>query len=194
MGYKVTTQPTIEPITLAEAKNYLQIDDFTDDDALINDLIKAARVDTEKFLNVGLIEQTVKQYYNDWENNAVYGSSLRLSLSPVLSIESIQYVDTDGATQTLASTEYQTDLVNLPCHIYAGYNKTLPTVRTQTVNAVTVTYKVGYGTTAADVPRNIKNAMYLMIRDWYDNRENPVREKMHTAARNILAKVRRQYL
>jgi uncharacterized phiE125 gp8 family phage protein len=42
MGYaKVITAPTITPLTLSEAKNYLKIDVSTDDD-LITDLIKGA--------------------------------------------------------------------------------------------------------------------------------------------------------
>ena len=43
--HKVTVQPTIEPVSLADAKVWLKVHpDVTDDDDLIRALIKTARV------------------------------------------------------------------------------------------------------------------------------------------------------
>jgi len=47
--YKVTTQPTFEPITLADAKDWLKVHpDVVDDDNLIRALIASARSWAEK--------------------------------------------------------------------------------------------------------------------------------------------------
>ncbi|MFB6456487.1 head-tail connector protein [Chitinophaga sp. Hz27] len=51
----------VEPVTLAEAKSYMRIDDdVTADDNLILNLITAAREDTEKYTGCSIIERTVK--------------------------------------------------------------------------------------------------------------------------------------
>lgn len=48
-----------EPVTPAEAKNWLKID-VPDDDTLLTMLIKAARKQCENFLNMSLVPKTVK--------------------------------------------------------------------------------------------------------------------------------------
>lgn len=181
MAYKKTVAPASEPFTLAEVKNFLQIDDFEDDDGLITALIEAVRTDTEEYLNKCLIQTTIQEYYS------VFDAKMFLSLNPVLSIDEIIYTDQNGTSQTLAT--YQSDLISEPAFFASAVNASFPAVQSNTVNPIRVTYKSGFGTTADDIPKNIKQAMLLMIRDNYDNRENPVR-KMRTAAQLMLQKTR----
>lgn len=189
MAYKVIIEPPSEVVTLSEAKNHLQIDDYTVDDSLITDLIQAVREDTEAYLNQKLIQTTVKEYYRGYSIDADYGECMRLSLSPVLSVDEIKYKDETGTTQTLATDKYQIDIENIPCHIYKGIGQTLPSIQKNVVNPLVVTYTVGYGATAMDVPRSIKQAMLLYIRYLYDNRDDPVRA-LPTASKNLLNKHR----
>jgi uncharacterized phiE125 gp8 family phage protein len=181
MAYKKTVPPATEPFTLAEAKNFLQIDDFEDDDDLITALIEAVRIDTEEYLNRCLIQTTIQEYF------PVFEPQMFLSLNPVLSIDEIIYTDQNGTSQTL--TTYQSDLISEPAFIAPTANTSFPSVQSNIVNPIRVTYKSGFGTTADDIPKNIKQAMLLMLRDNYDNRENPVR-KMRTAAQLMLQKIR----
>jgi uncharacterized phiE125 gp8 family phage protein len=182
MGYRVTIPPTVEPIPLAEAKEHLRIE-TTEDDALLQSIIAAARIAIENYLDQKLITQTVVEYFESFPENG----SFDLRFYPVQSIDSITYVDTDGATQTWDSSNYQVDLYGLygggPARIDAAYSATYPSIREQ-MSPVTVTYVAGYGG-RDDVPEDIKAAMRLLIADLYDNRNNPTRER-HTLWMNVL--------
>lgn len=94
---------------------------------------------------------------------------LRLGRAPVVSLTSITYVDTNGATQTLDATKYQADLATEPARILPVYGSYWPVVRPQ-LNAVTATYVAGYGAYTA-VPDAIKHAMRILVSHWYENRE-----------------------
>ena len=96
--WKVSTAPSSEPITLAEAKLYLRVD-TTADDALITALITAARETVERYTSRALVTQTITQVLDCFP-----GFGFRLAVHPVQSITSITYKDSNGSDQTLADT------------------------------------------------------------------------------------------
>ncbi len=68
--------------------------------------------------------------------------------------------------------EYVVDADSFPGAFYCAYGKTYPP--TQNIyNAVTVRFVAGYANAGA-VPQRIKQAMFLLIGHWYENRENSV--------------------
>ena len=75
------TAPSSEPVTLTEAKLYLRVDNTTED-ALISDLIVAARMDAEKYLKRSLISQTWQLSYNEYVERAV-----SLPMPPIANLE-----------------------------------------------------------------------------------------------------------
>lgn len=52
------TDPTTEPVTLNEAKDWIKID-WVDDDAVVNRLITSCREAIENYTNCSLVEKTV---------------------------------------------------------------------------------------------------------------------------------------
>jgi len=89
----------------------------------------------------------------------------------LVSVGSIQYVDTDGATQTLAATEYTVDATQrAPGRIVEAFDKSWPDTRV-TPNAVTVTFDAGFGA-AVDVPEEYKQIIKLYFEHLYDHRES----------------------
>lgn len=93
---------------------------------------------------------------------------------PLISVTSITYVDTDGATQTWASSNYTVDApvgdFAEPGRICPVYGQVYPVTRAQPA-AVTIRFVAGYGAAASAVPQPIKSAMKLLIGIWYANRE-----------------------
>lgn len=191
----ILTQPTVEPVTLAEAKQHLRVD-VADDDDLISVLIAGARQSAEGICRRALCTQTVKLvldqfpapnvnigsanwYGPQWgtspgpltvlQPSGKTGFEIILPLTPLMTVTSIKYIDQDGVQQTLAASAYKVDSVTEPARILPAYGTTWPQTRNE-INAVEVVYQAGYGA-AADVPAGIKAWMKLRIGAMYDNRE-----------------------
>jgi len=185
MAWKVTTAPVNEPWTLAEVKSYLKIDD-SNEDSMLNTLIKGARMVAESYLNQGLITQTVTEKLDRLGDPTIY-----LSVSPVLAVSSFQYANSENTTATFAATDYVVDTFSKPARLNLGYGKTWPTLYGN-INDVTITYTVGYGTESSAVPFQIRQAILLMVADTYENRQDYVR-RLPTASQYLLDQYRVQY-
>lgn len=165
MPRALVTLPSAEPVSLSEAKAHLRVTS-TNEDSLINSLITAARMWAEDFTQRALITQT-------WEYKLdAFVDEIEIPLPTLQSVTSIQYVDTAGATITLANTEYTVDTAAERGLVRLAYDKSWPSTRTQ-ANAVTIRFIAGYGG-AASVPGTIKAACLLMLGELYERRETTI--------------------
>ncbi len=169
MGLSVVTPPANEPVSLAEARKHCRID-HAEDDGLLTGIILAARQWAETYLRRALCTQTLDYTLACWPDTIV------LPRPPHQSVTSISYVDAAGATQVLASSEYQVDLSSdsLAARIRPAYQKTWPTTRLDTFNPITVRYVAGYGGNPSNVPDAIRSAILLLIGNLYEHREDTV--------------------
>jgi uncharacterized phiE125 gp8 family phage protein len=163
MGLKLKTAPSVEPVTLAEAKLHCKVD-AADDDALITALIVSARQQAEHATGRALVTQV-------WElsMDAFPADSLEIPRPILQTVDSITYLDTAGIRQTLANTEYQVIVDELIGRVVPAYDKTWPTCREQP-GSVVVTFTAGYGL-AVSVPSSIKAWMLLAVATLYGQRE-----------------------
>lgn len=169
------TAPGVEPLEPAKLKGPLRID-YTDDDIELDDLIVEARQWAESELGRVLITQTVTEKF------VSLGDTLELRWPPVQSVTSVAYIDTNGDSQNLSTSIYE-----LGHHLGIGrvrlkYSQVWPATRDQD-DAVTVTYKTGYGDAATDVPRAIRNAMILYCQYRYDG---SIDEQLLITAKRLL--------
>lgn len=185
LTYKVTAENAVKPVTLAEAKLHLKMDDIDADDTLIDGLIAAATEHAQNYTNRMFLSSEIKQVYNRFPAS---GEVLRLAVTPVISVASVVYKDEDGNNQTWSSDDYVLDLYSEPCEISEAKNVSFPNTIEER-NAVTITYTSGYGTTADDVPNAIKQAIYLLLSHFYNYRSDTVSEK-RTAAERLLGMYR----
>lgn len=180
MELKVTTPPAAEPLSSAEAKLHLRVDHSTDD-TLITALITAAREHVENYISGSLVQQTRAVYLSVWPY-----SPFRLPCGPVQKIDSVKYTDSDGAEHT-ASTDlyYLTPGGEIALEPYESW----PTARLRGPGAIEITYTTGYPPQVtvipgegddpdteetdydANIPQAIKQAMLLLIGEWYEQRE-----------------------
>ena len=161
--YKLITKPTKYPITLAEAKMYCRITKNVED-ALLQGLIYAAINLVEEYALTQIMHATWMVQLTEWPKNNI----IELGKGQVQSITSVQYNNASGDTESmLIDTDYDVDLVSLPARLFVisppALNAGLPWVR--------VTYVVGITNTEAQVPDDIKDAIYLTVRNLYDNRD-----------------------
>lgn len=154
--------PATEPVTLTEAKAQCSVDG-SDHDAMLTWLIAAARQAAESATSQAMFTQTL-----DLTIDAFPCGDIILPRSPLQSVTAITYIDSSGATQTLAADQYQVDAASQPPRIAPAYGLVWPTTRTQ-LNAVKVRFVAGY-TSAALVPADLKAWMLLFIAAMFENR------------------------
>lgn len=177
MSLKQTSAPSAEPVKLAEAKDHLRVDDTNSDDYISNFLIPMARAWCENFTGRQLVQATWEWKLDRFPRRDDHW--LLLPKSPVVSVESVQYIDTDGATQTWNAANYQVDTDSEPGRLMPVPEKSWPDEDGDRFDAVTVTFKAGYADSnsppaADEVPAALKYAMLRVIQDTFDIRGDEV--------------------
>jgi uncharacterized phiE125 gp8 family phage protein len=157
----VTVAASAEPLDTVSAVEHLRAQGAGAESEIAR-LVSAARAYVENYTGTRLITQTLALRSDDWADLE------NLPVAPVQSITSISYVDTDGATQTLAGSVYDARLYGLAPTIVLKFNQVWPTI--QMGSLITVTAVVGYGA-AADVPPDLIHALKLLLGDFYQFRE-----------------------
>jgi hypothetical protein len=105
---------------------------------------------------------------------------IQLPRSPVTTVDSITYIDTAGATQTLPSSLYSLDTYGLSRCIHLAYGASWPATRAVS-NAVRIQFKAGW--TAALLPKAMKQAILVEIElQW--NKLAPDDRKAYEGARD----------
>jgi uncharacterized phiE125 gp8 family phage protein len=166
----LVTAPAAQPLSVDEAKSHLRVD-HTTDDTLIESLIKAATQIAERFQNRRYINQTWRLTMDRFPDD---GCAIEIPIGPLSSVTSITYTDSDGAAQTWGTSNYQVDTRSVQGRIVPDPDTVYPTTEYNKLNAVTVTFVVGYGASSASVPENIRHAIRMIIGDLYNHRESTI--------------------
>jgi len=160
------TGPATTAISLAEAKAFLRVDsDYDDDDSYITSLIGVATNVVEQFTRRRLITQTYNIYYDE------FPPYIDLQVGNVASVTHVKYYDTDNTLQTLDTSQYDVDIRVKPGRIYQAEDGNFPNTY-ERANSVEVEFVVG--SAASDVEDAIKQAMYIVIGRYYENRQDVV--------------------
>lgn len=183
----LVTPPAAEPLTAAEVWEHLRVDltgspAAPADASLIAALIKAVRQHLDGrdgWLGRALVPQTwdlkLRAFPAACRGNP--DGAVILPLPPLISVDQIIYIDSDGASQTLASSLYTVSGVDGfgRGRVEPSYGNAWPATR-DVPEAVAVRFTAGYasGNSPEDgsaVPEAIGQAMLLMIGHLYANRE-----------------------
>ena len=164
---ELSTAPTLEPLTLDEVRDQLNIDTSAQD-GLLDAIRVAARGEIESRLSKALLTSTWKLRLGGWPSTG----EIRLPRPPLVSVSSIAYIDTNGASQTLAASQYTVDKYVEPGRIVPAYGVSWPSLRAVPAN-VTVTYIAGWPAPGS-IPREILQAMLLTIGHLYEQRETHI--------------------
>lgn len=187
----VITEPASEPVSVAQLKLHLRLNNGTDEDDLLSSYISAARITFERMTGLAIKPQTVRQYLQRWPDSlphdlawqygydywsagqpyyqtvaqtAGFGGwpdRIVLMRQPVTSIVAFKYYDTDGQLQTVSS--YSSDLASNPPSVWTTNR---PTLWQQGTPVAYVEYATGYAT----VPAPITAAIRLLAAHWYEFR------------------------
>jgi len=163
-NYRVTTAPATEPVSLTEMKSQVRVD-ITDEDTILATYIAAARQYCEVYTNRAFITQTITQEWDCFTNPLVLG------VSPVVSLTTLKYYDTNESQQTITdnTANIQKDFNSSNPALYEGLTNAFPSIGSS-INPIEAIYVAGYGASSV-VPDAIKHAIKLMVSHLYENRE-----------------------
>jgi uncharacterized phiE125 gp8 family phage protein len=188
MTTRIITPPTVEPVTLAEAKLHLKEDLVSvDNDARISVLISAARQAVEHAMGRAIMLQTLETTLDE------FPSAIRLDAPPIIDVVSVEYTATDGASTLLSGASYTLDNASEPGWLVPAYGYAWPATQIS-INAVRVRYRAGYSastdaaTAQAAVPAGIKYAILLELgsRYKYGATDDAAPAMRHDFARHLL--------
>jgi uncharacterized phiE125 gp8 family phage protein len=179
MALVLTEAPAAEPVSLAEAKAHLRVDQ-DEEDALIGQLIVAARIFVERTLGLALITQGWSYFLDDWPRS----SCVALPIAPVQSVSAVKLHDSSGGSVTLDAGDYAVDVLSQPSRIV--FKGAPPQVLARDLNAFEILLLAGYGNEPDDVPATLRHALVLLVAHWFERREPVV---LGAAAQEVPATV-----
>lgn len=150
-----------QPLGVDTARRWANLDDTGDD--LVLQMMIAARASAaaqETGRSIALTE---------WELtlDGFPPGEIRLSWPPIVEVVSVKYIDPSGVLQTLPDTQYVLDGKTLPGWLLTAAGASWPATA-DTANAVTVTYRAGYGSAC---PEAIQQWICAHLAADYRNRE-----------------------
>ena len=188
---RLVTDATSEPITIAEAKAYSRVDDDTDDILFIS-LIKTARRYVEKQTGLALKTQTWAAILNRWPEGQGQGfggpwwdgvqqapislitstTTIEIPKRPFQSVSSIKLRDAYGSLTTVDPSVYFTEVSDMRGRVNRVLGQIWPVVILANSGAIEITFTAGFDAAPySGLPDDLKLAVNILIKHWYDNRE-----------------------
>lgn len=164
MSLRVIAYPTVEPITIEEARDHLNLVPYGSppehwkDSAILRQLPTARRY-CEQYLGFSVAQKTLELALDAFPSDEI-----ELPMGPVLSIESVKYIDEDGDEQTMDESGYVLDNSEQAWLLPAD---TWPATKS-VINAMKIRYLVGHsapGDSPQEYPVDpmIRSAILLVL-------------------------------
>ncbi len=166
---------------MTEAKAHLRIT-HTDDDTYISTLIISARRAVETQYDLCLLQQSWSMFADQWPQDGVF----RIPLSPLSSVVDLKFYGDDDVAATIDPAHYYVDKASWPARVALRRGRVFPPPGRMT-NGLELKITTGFGATSASVPLEIKQALLIMITDWYTNRGDTSGTAMPPAALELLS-------
>lgn len=160
------TPPVIEPVSLAEAKDFLRIL-AADEDELLSTLITAARLMIEAASGRLLIEQGWRIVLDAWPQ----GGEIRLPLSPARSLTAARVYPANGSAEVVAPSALTlVEGSDPPLIAVAGPVPAPGRARA----AIEIDLVAGFGPTRDTVPAPLRQAVLRLACRWFEHRGDVV--------------------
>lgn len=184
MPSQLIAAPAIEPITLAQAKLFLRIEQ-DDEDTAIAALITAARQHVEAATRRALITQDWRLTRDAWPPGGV----IHILPAPLQTLIGVEVADAAGTMHALDPQNFVVDSVGSRI-AFAPWTPMQPG---RAVGGIVIEVRVGEGDTADAVPAPLQQAMLMLIAHWYELRGvvTPAAQEIPQGVAALLAPFRR---
>lgn len=183
-------------VSLTDIKRHVVVEHDVDDD-LLTDYLNAAIDYCQKYISQPLV---LTRYTVTLDCFQAFG----VPYAPLRAIEAVQYLDGDELTQTLSTDSWRVSQYTRRPEM--RFYDPLPTLADKAVGRVFVTFVAGYGAyspesgygsgypvlygenddPAYEVPNTVKQAIRLMVGDFYANREIQASGKLVDTVQSLL--------
>jgi uncharacterized phiE125 gp8 family phage protein len=154
--------PAGEPLSLADAKNYLRVQHDADD-TLIASMISAARMQVESRTRRALMTQTWRVVLDRWPSSGTIASPV----SPLREVIAARVRDEAGEPQELDTDIFISNTASSPGLVAFDTGRVIHPV--QDVAGIEIDIEAGYGA-ASDVPAPLVQAIRLLLARAYEYR------------------------
>lgn len=185
---KLIAGPSEDPVTVADAKDYLRIDNSSED-ARILTMIKAATISLESFVGQKFISQVwdvfldgfeaPKSKNDPWWDGSKDGpismfsgqcSNIYLPIGPMISLDEFSTYGDDGVAVNAQVSDYIADTIGPRARVGLKLGGLWPTTVLRSSNGVRFRLTVGISANAATLPSDIRQAVLEFIAHMYENR------------------------
>jgi uncharacterized phiE125 gp8 family phage protein len=170
--------PAAEPLTLAEAKAHLRVD-LSDDDAMIQRMIVAAREWVETVTGRALMTQSWRMTLDAWPD----GEALALIRPPVQAVTAVRTFDAASAANVWAEANYALRFGAEPQGLVRLASAWPAPGRGRM--GIEIDLTCGYGAVAADVPASLRQAVLSKTARLYERRGDDAGEAPDEATRLV---------
>lgn len=153
--------PTVEPLSVPDAKHFLRVE-HGDDDALIASLVAAARNHVEALTRCGLITQTWRLVLDGWPDNG----RIKSRIGPLRTLVAARIYNESGTAGVIDIDRFVIDPAK---GVIAAPGWSLP-MPGRAVAGIELDVELGFGATAGDVPPTLLQAIRMLVAHWYENR------------------------
>jgi len=155
--------PAVEPVTLAQAKQFIRVE-HDDDDDVITALIAGSRIHVETQTRRALITQSWRLVRDVWPE---------LGCVPVLpvplrTLDAARVYKADGSTLPVDLAAFIVDKAAAPARLSFTRGALPPPGRP--VAGIEIDVTCGYGGAPETIPEALRQAIRLLVAHWYENR------------------------
>jgi uncharacterized phiE125 gp8 family phage protein len=177
----VLSPPAAEPVTLAQARAFLKLDE-TAEDELLGSLITAARLVVEARSGRILVDQSWRLVLDRWPA----GGAIRLPLSPVSAIIAARVYDLLGSPQPVAEGSLALDGAGDPPMLRIVGE--VPEIGRERA-AIEIDLVAGHGPQPDAVPAPLRQAVLRLAARWFEQRGDVAARDAEALPREIAALV-----
>ena len=164
MPSKLITPPTVEPVTLAEAKAHMRVS-HAEEDQLISTLISTARRIVEARSGLVLLQQVWTSYLDDWPEAGL----VELPFAPVMSVNMVAVFGEDDVEASIDPAHYYADTASRPPRLMLRGSRVWAKPG-RIANGIAITVTAGFGSAASSVPEPLRQAVLILVAHWFEHR------------------------